>query len=552
MPLFETKEAKGRIAYRLFSSSMSAAICMIFAYRVTHMLDSLKQEKGLAWFLMSLAELWFAVYWVITQFVRWKPVYRYTFKHKLSQRYEDKLPPVDIFVCTADPVLEPPMMVVNTVLSVMAYDYPTEKLSVYLSDDGGSELVFYALLEASHFSKHWIPFCKKFGIEPRSPAAFFTLESHPIVDLKALSSIKIKYEEMRDRIETAADLGRIPEEIRANYKGFSEWTCVSSPRDHQTILEVLIHGRNPYDVDIDGATLPTLVYLAREKRPSYPHNFKAGAMNALIRVSSKVSNGKIILNVDCDMYSNSPESVRDAMCFFMDEEEGQEIGFVQFPQCFSNTTTNDIYGSSLNVINEVELPGFDGLGGPPYIGTGCFHRRESLCGKHYKSDHKENSERCVQESARELGETAKILADCSFEENTQWGKEMGLKYGCPVEDIITGLSIQCRGWKSVYFNPTRKGFLGTAPSTLTQLLVQHRRWSEGDLQIVLSKYGPLSFGTGRINVGLQIGYCLYCLWAVNSLATLCYVTVSFQPSVSLKITRYFLVFQVPGFGHTHT
>jgi hypothetical protein len=28
--------------------------------------------------------------------------------------------------------------------------------------------------------------------------------------------------------------------------------------------------------------LPTLVYVAREKRPQYHHNFKAGAMNALV------------------------------------------------------------------------------------------------------------------------------------------------------------------------------------------------------------------------------------------------------------------------------
>ena len=80
---------------------------------------------------------------------------------------------MDIFVCTADPAMEPPVMVINTVLSVMAYDYPQEKLSVYLSDDGGSDLTFYALLEASRFAKHWITFCKKFNVEPRSPAAYF-------------------------------------------------------------------------------------------------------------------------------------------------------------------------------------------------------------------------------------------------------------------------------------------------------------------------------------------------------------------------------------------
>lgn len=35
-------------------------------------------------------------------------------------------------------------------------------------------------------------------------------------------------------------------------------------------------------MDNEGQPLPTLVYLAREKRPQYPHNFKAGAMNALV------------------------------------------------------------------------------------------------------------------------------------------------------------------------------------------------------------------------------------------------------------------------------
>ena len=70
-------------------------------------------------------------------------------------------------------------MVINTVLSVMAYDYPPEKLGVYLSDDAGSDLTFYALLEASEFAKHWIPFCKKYDVEPRSPAAYFRAMSLP-------------------------------------------------------------------------------------------------------------------------------------------------------------------------------------------------------------------------------------------------------------------------------------------------------------------------------------------------------------------------------------
>lgn len=111
----------------------------------------------------------------------------------LMNRYENDLPEVDIFVCTADPTIEPPMMVINTVLSVMAYDYPTEKLSVYLSDDAGSDLTFYALLEASYFARHWLPYCKKFKVEPRSPEAYFRSELRQLDadQVKALVSVKV-------------------------------------------------------------------------------------------------------------------------------------------------------------------------------------------------------------------------------------------------------------------------------------------------------------------------------------------------------------------------
>jgi hypothetical protein len=72
-----------------------------------------------------------------------------------------------------------------------------------------------------------------------------------------------------------------------------------------------------------------------------------------IRVSSVISNGPIILNVDCDMYSNNSDAIRDAMCFFLDEEMGHKIAFVQHPQNYSNLTKNNIYGNSFSVLNHV-------------------------------------------------------------------------------------------------------------------------------------------------------------------------------------------------------
>ncbi|KAA8519230.1 hypothetical protein F0562_013486 [Nyssa sinensis] len=562
LPLFETKAVKGRVLYKLYAVSVFVGICLICVYRVKH-LPAPGELGRWAWIGLFMAELWFSFYWIVTQFVRWNPIYRNTFKDRLSQRYKEVLPAVDVFVCTADPVIEPPIMVINTVLSVMAYDYPPEKLSVYLSDDGGSELTFYVLLEASQFSKYWLPFCKKFKVEPRSPEVYFSKAAEPVHDdimSNEWSSVKKLYENMKKRINNATKQGRISDELRQDHNGFCEWDLASTKNDHQTILQILIDGRDLKAVDFEGQPLPTLVYLAREKRPQYHHNFKAGALNALIRVSSRISNAPIILTVDCDMYSNNSESMRDALCFFMDEEKGNEIAYVQFPQTFSNITKNDIYSSSQRVfygvsinnnstcmifnhsvleseelvVMKVELAALDAYGGPCYVGTGCFHRRQSLCGNKYDKECKVEWETQnygkVKESVHVLEQTCRVLASCTYEGNTKWGKEMGVLYGYPVEDVITGLSIQCRGWKSIYFRPEKKGFIGVAPSTLLQSLVQHKRWSEGDFQIFLSKYCPLVYGHKKIPLQLQISYCCSLLWAPNCLATLYYVVF---PSLSI-------------------
>lgn len=247
-PLFET-EAKGRLMYRIFAGTILVAICIVWIYRAITvqqgMVEHREQGKLLElWGLIAIfcAEIWFGFYWILTQALRWRPVYRSTFKERLLMRYEKhKLPKVDIFVCTADPMIEPAIMVINTILSVMAYDYPSEKLSIYLSDDGGSILTFYALFEASFFSKAWLPYCRKYGIEPRSPAAYFALLPHPTSAAHSadLGYIKKLYEEMQRRIEISTKLNRIPEEIRAQHKGFSQWgDSYTSKHDHDTILQV--------------------------------------------------------------------------------------------------------------------------------------------------------------------------------------------------------------------------------------------------------------------------------------------------------------------------
>ncbi|KAI6690780.1 hypothetical protein NL676_027608 [Syzygium grande] len=531
LPLFETKKlGRTRIGYKVFAAAIFGCIWWIWVYRSLHL--PRPGEKGRwAWAGMFLAEVLFGLYWVVTQSVRWNAGYRYPFKERLSQRYKNDLPAVDVFVCTADPEAEPPAMVVSTVLSAMSFNYPPEKLSVYLSDDGGSELTFYALLEASKFSKRWIPFCKKFKVEPRSPRAYFARHSdagREVTDREEWFAMRMLYEDVKHWIEEATETGSVPMKLKKQHEGFSEWNGPTVTKwDHQSIVKVIIDGREGDAVDDDGCRLPTLVYLAREKRPQCPHNFKAGSMNALIRVSSVISNAPIILNLDCDMYSNDSDSVRDALCFFMDEERGHQIGFVQYPQNFDNITRNDIYFNSPRVVNEIELREVGGYGAALYCGTGCFHRRDSLCGRRYSQGRKPewSCEARRDEPVEQLEQGSKLVADCSYEKGSQWGKEAGVLYGISVEDIATGLKIQCQGWKSVYYNPKRVAFLGVAPNTLDLSLIQFERWSEGMFQIFISKYCPLTFGRGNIPFGAQLGYSIYLLWAPLSLPTLFYVAV---------------------------
>ncbi|KAI3795676.1 hypothetical protein L1987_38333 [Smallanthus sonchifolius] len=188
-------------------------------------------------------------------------------------------------------------------------------------------------------------------------------------------------------------------------------------------------------VDIEAQILLKLVYVAREKRTRYSHNFKAGALNALIRVSSVISNGPIILTVDCDVYSDNSESVRDAMCCFMDEENGNKISYVQFPQSSYNITTHDLYASCFRVPNELEMGGMDANGGPCYIGKNTKNEKESTS---------------------VIQDRCKPLACCTYEKGTQRGEEIGLKYGFPSEDFVTDTLLRGLGVSEMGFTVTPK------------------------------------------------------------------------------------------------
>lgn len=110
-------------------------------------------------------------------------------------RYERESEPselaaVDFFVSTVDPMKEPPLITSNTVLSILAVDYPVDKVSCYVSDDGAAMLTFESLVETADFARKWVPFCKKFAIEPRTPEFYFAQKIDYLKDKVQPSFVK--------------------------------------------------------------------------------------------------------------------------------------------------------------------------------------------------------------------------------------------------------------------------------------------------------------------------------------------------------------------------
>ncbi|XP_061342740.1 cellulose synthase A catalytic subunit 8 [UDP-forming] isoform X2 [Gastrolobium bilobum] len=380
IPISKTKLSP----YRFVIVMRLIILGLFFHYRVTNPVDS---AYGL-WLTSIICEIWFAFSWVLDQFPKWSPINRETFIDRLSARYEregepSQLAAVDFFVSTVDPMKEPPLITSNTVLSILAVDYPVDKVSCYVSDDGAAMLTFESLVETADFARKWVPFCKKFSIEPRAPEFYFSQKIDYLKDkvepsfVKERRAMKRDYEEFKVRINAlVAKAQKTPDEGWSMQDGTS-WPGNNS-RDHPGMIQVFLGHTGAHD--IEGNELPRLVYVSREKRPGYQHHKKAGAENALVRVSAILTNAPYILNLDCDHYVNNSKAVREAMCFLMDPVVGRDLCYVQFPQRFDGIDRSDRYANRNTVFFDVNMKGLDGIQGPVYVGTGCVFNRQALYG----------------------------------------------------------------------------------------------------------------------------------------------------------------------------
>ncbi|KAJ4773003.1 Cellulose synthase-like protein [Rhynchospora pubera] len=426
--------------YRLFVLLRLVALVLFLTWRVMNV----NHDAVWLWLMSVICEIWFAISWLLDQLPKLSPIDRATNLVVLKEKFETKsdknplgisdLPGIDVFVSTADPDKEPVLVTANTILSILAADYPVEKLACYVSDDGGSLLTYEALAEAAMFANAWVPFCRKHNIEPRNPESYFNLKKDPFKDkvrpdfVKDRRRVKREYDEYKVRInglpnaikrrsdtfnavedqarqrrmnlEEDNDMPKLFKPVKATWMADrTHWagtwmhpTADHKKGDHAGIVQVLIKpahnqphlgnredSKVPFDFSMVDVRLPMLVYVSREKRPGYDHNKKAGAMNALVRSSAIMSNGPFILNLDCDHYVNNSQAFREAMCFMMDRG-GDRIAFIQFPQRFEGIDPSDRYSNHNRVFFDINMRALDGLQGPEYVGTGCMFRRIALYG----------------------------------------------------------------------------------------------------------------------------------------------------------------------------
>ncbi|KAL3844457.1 hypothetical protein ACJIZ3_001860 [Penstemon smallii] len=532
-PLHSLKPQRRRHLNRVFAVVYTLAIISLFYHHTLKLFHS----TTIISLSLFISDLILAYMWSTNQAFRMNPVSRKVFPENLEKFLERKdFPAMDIFICTADPYKEPPINVVNTALSVMAYDYPSEKLSVYVSDDGGSELTMFAFMEGAKFGKVWLPFCRENNIMDRCPDAYF--RSNYVVSADQDMEVKMMYESMKIKIENAVARGSISDEYITTDQDrhlFSQYrTKTFTRQSHPPLVQVLLNSNE--DVDIMGQFMPNLIYISREKRKTTPHHFKAGALNALVRVSSIMTNAPIILTLDCDMYSNDPFTLQRVLCYLSDKFRMPNCGYVQFPQRFHGLNKADIYASEHKRLFLVNPSGMDGLLGPSYVGTGCFfHRRVFFGGPsaYIEPEIPELSPANIVDKPINSEQTLNLahhVSGCNYENKTNWGSKMGFRYGSLVEDYYSGFRLQCEGWRSIFCNASRPAFLGDVPITLIDVLSQNKRWSIGLLEVGFSKFSPLTFGIRAMGILMGQSYAYYAFWPVWFFPI---TTYAFLPSLAL-------------------
>ncbi|RVW41791.1 Cellulose synthase-like protein D3 [Vitis vinifera] len=494
------------------------------------------------------------------------------------------------FVSTADPEKEPPLVTANTILSILAADYPVEKLACYVSDDGGALLTFEAMAEAASFANTWVPFCRKHDIEPRNPETYFNLKRDPYKNKVRPDFVKDRRRVKREYDEFKVRINGLPDSIRRRSDAYHA---------REEIKAMKLQRQNRDDEAVETVKVPKATWMADGTHwpgtwmnPGSEHSKgdHAGIIQVMLKppsdepLQSTADDTRLIDLTDVDI--RLPllvmfPAMREGMCFMMDRG-GDRICYVQFPQRFE--------GPSLcwnwMPLQKDALYGFDPPRSKehhPGCCSCCFSRRKkhvsvattpeenralrmgdsddeemslSLLPKRFGNsnflidsipvaefqgrplaDHpavKNGRPPGALTIPRELLDASTVaeaisVISCWYEDKTEWGNRVGWIYGSVTEDVVTGYRMHNRGWKSVYCVTKRDAFRGTAPINLTDRLHQVLRWATGSVEIFFSRNNAL-LASPRMKLLQRVAYLNVGIYPFTSIFLIVYC---FLPALSL-------------------
>lgn len=118
------------------------------------------------------------------------------------------------------------------------------------------------------------------------------------------------------------------------------------------------------------------------------------------------------------------------------------------------------------------------------------------------------------------------VAGCDYEHSSDWGKKVGFLYGSITEDMITGMMIHAKGWRSGYCSPDPRAFLGCGALADPAAMSQQKRWATGFLEILFSKTNPIfACFTSKLQFRQCLAYLWILIWGLRSIPEVCYAAL---------------------------
>lgn len=191
--------------------------------------------------------------------------------------------------------------------------------------------------------------------------------------------------------------------------------------------------------------------------------------------------------------------------------------------------------------------------------------------------HALKGEKGIRKSISDYLEASFQVAACDYEFGSSWGTKVSPKnpekiftikhklcvlirllitfqfgwiYGSMTEDILTGLNIHKKGWKSNFHFLDPPAFLGCAPTGGPAAMMQQKRWATGLLEILVSKSNPIvATLTQNLQFRLYLFYIYLLSWGLTSVPELCYAALPayciisnshFLPKVRITSVGYYI------------